>query len=148
MASLLTAAQKTAIADVFDDIHDTFARGITVYQKKNAIFVATNSTYNALYQRIKDSGATRTQVTSTTVQARILYVDKQIERDMGGLKAQINIPLSEGIVRIKIEKEGYDLFKKATTIEVDGSRYNIISDDSAIGPFIVKFYTLYLQRSD
>tara|TARA_R100000808_G_scaffold4839_1_gene15262 strand:+ start:19314 stop:19760 length:447 start_codon:yes stop_codon:yes gene_type:complete len=148
MPSLLTDAQKTAIANVFDDMHDTFARDITVYQKKNKIFVATNDTYNALYKRIKDAKTTRTEVTSTTVKARILYVDKQIERDMGGLKAQINVPLSEGIVRIKIEKSGYDLFKKAQEVEIDGARYNIISDDSAIGPFVVKFYTLYLQRSN
>ena len=81
MPSLLTDAQKTAIANVFDDMHDTFARDITVYQKKNKIFVATNDTYNALYKRIKDAKTTRTEVTSTTVKARILYVDKQIERD-------------------------------------------------------------------
>lgn len=148
MPSFLTDAQKTALADVFNDMHDTFARTITVYKKKNKIFVATNETYNALYKRVKDGGTTRSEVTSTDVAARILYVDKQIERDMGGLKAQLNVPLSEGIVRIKIEKSGYELFKKAEEVEIDGARYNIISDDSVVGPFIVKFYTLYLQRSN
>tara|TARA_R110002020_G_scaffold221622_1_gene429745 strand:- start:124 stop:570 length:447 start_codon:yes stop_codon:yes gene_type:complete len=148
MASFLTDGQKDAIADVFDGMHDTFKRDITIYQQDNVIFVATNDTYNALYQRIGNASTTRTEVTSTTVGARILYVDRQVERDMGELKAQINVPLSEGIVRIKIEKAGYDLFKKATEIEVDGARYTIISDASAIGPFVVKFYTLYLQRAN
>tara|TARA_Y100000593_G_C4268116_1_gene315893 strand:+ start:291 stop:737 length:447 start_codon:yes stop_codon:yes gene_type:complete len=147
MASFLSNAQKNAIADVFDNMHDTFKRDIVIYQKENTIFVATNQTYNALYQRIQSAPTVRTEVSSTTVGARILYVDRQVEKEMGETRAQLNIPISEGIVRIKIEKDGYDLFKKAKEIELDGARYNIISDASAIGPFVVKFYTLYLQRT-
>lgn len=148
MPSFLTDPQKTAIADVFDSMHDTFKRDITIYQQDTTIFVATNEAYNALYQRLANAATTRTEVTSTTVGARILYVDRQVERDIGGIQAQINVPLSEGIVRIKIEAAGYDIFKKANEIEVDGARYSIISDASAIGPFVVKFYTLYLQRAN
>ena len=148
MASFLTPSQKTAVADVFDNMHDTFKRDIIIYQQSTSIWVATNDTYNALYQRLANASTTRTEVTSTTVGARILYVDRQVERDIGGVQAQINVPFSDGIVRIKIEKAGYDIFKKASEIEVDGAVYSIISDASAIGPFMVKFYTLYLQRAN
>lgn len=148
MGSLLSDNEKTAIGNVFDDMHDTFARAVTVFQKENQLFVATNSTYNALYSRIKDSTTTRTKVTSTTVMARIQYEQNQREIDLPGSRAQINVPLGEGVVRVKLEKAGYDLFKKATNIEIDGEAFRIVSDASKVGPFVVKFYTLYLRRAD
>ena len=148
MGSLLSDAEKINVANVFDDIHDTFARPVTIFQKQNEIFVATNNTYNALYSRIKNQQTTRTKVTQTTVQARILYSQNQKEIDVPRTQAQINVPLAEGSVRVKIEKAGYDLFKKATNIEIDGDAFRIVSDASKVGPFIVKFYTLYLRRAD
>ena len=39
MADLLTRADKNDIADAFDDMHDTFARQITIYQRKNDAFI-------------------------------------------------------------------------------------------------------------
>ena len=148
MGSLLSDPEKTNIANVFDDMHDTFARDVVVFQRKNEIFVATNSTYNALYTRIKDQTTTREKVTSTTVKARIQYQQQQQEIDMPGTRAQVNVPMGEGSVRVKIEKAGYDLFKKATNIEIDGEAFRIVTDASRVGPFIIKFYTLFLRRAD
>ena len=148
MSSYLSSAQKTAITNVFNNMHDTFARTINVYQIKNKVFVATNSTYNALYKRVKDSSLARTEVTSTEAKARILYIDKQLERDMAGLSAQINVPLSEGMVRVKIDAATYALFKKATEVELDGDRFNIVSAAGGIGQFDITYYTVYLQRAD
>jgi len=148
MASYLSSAQKSVIAGVFDNMHDTFARDITIYQVKNKIFVSTNNTYNALYKRIKDSAYERKEVTSTTAKARILYVDKQLERDLAGLAAQINVPLSEGMVRVKIDASTYALFKKASEIEIDGDPFNIVGDAAGIGQFNITYYTVYLQRAD
>ena len=147
MASYLSASQKSSISAVFDNMHDTFARTITIYQVDTKIFVSTSSTYNALYKRLKDSAQQRTEVTSTTAKARILYVDKQLEKDLAGVSAQIKVPLSEGMVRVKIDASTYALFKKATQIEIDGTRFNIVSDDAGIGQFNITYYTVYLQRA-
>ena len=148
MASLLSSEQKNNIANVFDDMHDTFARSITIFQQRNDLFVATNNTYNALYKRLQNSTTKRLQVTQTTVQARILYAQDQREIDLPGTRAQVNVPLGEGVVRVKLEQAGYDLFKKAAKIEIDGEAFRIVSDASKVGPFVVKFYTLYLRRAD
>tara|TARA_R100000808_G_C2151783_1_gene160943 strand:+ start:1019 stop:1465 length:447 start_codon:yes stop_codon:yes gene_type:complete len=148
MGSLISSADKTAIGNVFNDMHDTFARPVTVFQKENQIFVATNGTYNALYARIANENTTKTKVTQTTVQARIRYQQEQKEIDIPGTRAQVNVPLGEGVVRVKIDETGYNLFKKASNIEVDGEAFRIVSDASKIGPFVVKFYTLYLRRAD
>tara|TARA_R100000008_G_scaffold86208_1_gene78380 strand:+ start:311 stop:757 length:447 start_codon:yes stop_codon:yes gene_type:complete len=148
MGSLISGGDKIAIGNVFDDMQDTFARAVTVFQKQNEIFVATNSTYNALYNRLKNSTTTRTKVTQTTVMARIKYEQNQREIDLPGSRAQVNVPLGEGVVRVKIDQEGYDLFRKASNIEIDGEAFRIVSDASKVGPFVVKFYTLYLRRAD
>ena len=81
MGSLISDGDKTAIGNVFNDIHDTFARPVTVFQKKNEIFVATNSTYNALYGRLNNEQTSRPTVTQTTVMARIQYNQDQKEND-------------------------------------------------------------------
>ena len=148
MADLLTTADKNAIGDAFDDMHDTFARTITIYQRKNSVFIATNSTYNALYKRIKAAPNTKSKVTTTSVQARILYAQKQIEQELSSMSSQIDVPVSKGLVRIKIPKAGYDVIEKATTIQMDGFPFQIISTPAPIGPFNPKYYTLYLERSD
>ena len=148
MGSLIPDSDKNAIGNVFDDIHDTFARDIIVFQRQNEIFVATNGTYNALYSRIKNEQSTRTKVTRSVIKARILYQQEQKEMDLPGTKSQVNVQMGEGSVRVKIDEAGYALFTKASKIEIDGEVFRIVSDPSKVGPFKVKFYTLYLRRSD
>ncbi len=148
MGSLISDSDKTDIGNVFNDIHDTFARPVTVFQKKNEIFVATNSTYNALYGRLTNQQTKRQTVTQTVVQARIKYNQDQKEIDLPGSRAQGNVPLVEGLVRVKIDKAGYDLLKKASNIEVDGQALRIVTDAGRIGPFEVHFYTIYLRPAD
>ena len=148
MGSLISEVDKSSIGNVFTDIHNTFARAVTVFQRKNDIFVATNSTYNALYKRISTEPSSRTTVTQTQVCARIRYNQDQKEIDLPGTRAQVNVPLGEGVVRVKIDKAGYDLFKKATNIEVDGQALRIVTAAGRIGPFEVHFYTLYLRPAD
>ena len=49
MTDLISNSDKSDFDKVFDDIHDTFAREITIFKKEKKVFVATNNTYNALY---------------------------------------------------------------------------------------------------
>lgn len=148
MGSLIPDSEKNAIGAVFNDIHDTFARDIIIFKRENEIFVATNATYNALYSRIKNAPTTRTKVTQATVKARILYQQDQREMDIPGTRAQVNVQMGEGVVRVKIDEAGYKLFNQASKIEIDGEVFRIVSDPSKVGPFTVKFYTVYLRRSD
>lgn len=147
MTSFLSDSEKNEIGNVFDDMHDTFARDINIFQRDNEIFVATNGTYNALYARIKNTPTTRAKVKKATVKARILYAQQQKEISLPG-NSQVNVEMSEGSVRVKIDEAGYKLFTKATKIEIDGEVFRIVSDPAKAGPFTVKFYVLYLRRTD
>ena len=147
MASLISSGQKNQLENVFVDVHDTFSRTITIYTVKKKIFVATNQTYNALYSRIKDSTTEKKEVTSTTVQARVQYMTKQYIEEEYALRAQTNLPISEGQLRIKLDEAGYTSFKFANRIKIDGVVWKIKTDASRIGLFSPKFYMLFLERA-
>ena len=148
MASYLTDAQKASYQEVFKNMHDTFARDISIYKTKTSVFVATNSTYNALYGRLKNKSRTVKEVEEYTTKARIKYVGNQPEELIGELGAQVNVRFPEGTVRLKLDQTGYDMIKTASRIEIDGELFKIVSDPSKAGPFGVLFYVLYLQRND
>ena len=107
MADFFTSGQKASLESVFVNVHDTFARNITIYKKKKAIFVATNQTYNALYAKIQDAVTTTEQVTKTVVSARVQYMSKQYIEEEYAFRAQTNLPISEGQLRIKLNETGY-----------------------------------------
>ena len=46
MASLLTAAEKTTCNNAMDDLHDTFARDVTVYKDAAVTVSSPSQTYN------------------------------------------------------------------------------------------------------
>jgi hypothetical protein len=148
MADFFTSGQKASLEGVFTNIHDTFARDIVIYKKKKSIYVATNQTYNALYSRIKNPTKTTEVVTSSTVKARIQYMDKQYIAEEYAFRAQTNLPISEGQLRIKLDPAGYAAFTFANRIEIDGFVWKIKTDASAVGLFTPHFYMLYLERGD
>ena len=134
--------------NVFVNVHDTFARNITIYKKKKAIFVSTNQTYNALYAQIQNAVTTTEQVTKTVASARVQYMSKQYIEEEYAFRAQTNLPISEGQLRIKLDETGYTAFKFADRIEIDGSVWKIKTDASRVGLFTPQFYTLFLERAD
>jgi hypothetical protein len=148
MADFFTSGQKASLEGVFVNVHDTFARNITIYKKKKAIFVATNQTYNALYSKIKDAVTTTEQVTKTVVSARVQYMSKQYIEEEYAFRAQTNLPISEGQLRLKLDETGYAAFKFANRIEIDGSVWKIKTDASRVGLFTPQFYMLFLERAD
>tara|TARA_R100000808_G_scaffold21917_1_gene47468 strand:+ start:2245 stop:2697 length:453 start_codon:yes stop_codon:yes gene_type:complete len=146
--SYLTDAEKTAYQDVFKNMHKTFARDIYIYKTKQGVFVATNSAYNALYSRLKNSSREIKEVEKYSTTARIKYVGTQPEELVNDFGAQVNVRFPEGTVRLKLDQTGYDLIKTAPRIEIDGELFKIVSDPAKAGPFGVLFYVLYLQRND
>ena len=144
MSDLISSSDKQAYEDVFDDLHDTFGRDIKVFQAKKKIFVSTNSTYNALYSRIKNQKTSEKIVEEFTIKARISYMNgRQNETASNDITG---IDVNKDSVRIKVNQEGYNLISSCKDIEVDGVLYDLISDESKIGMFSPKYYQLFLRR--
>ena len=152
MGNLISAADKASMEGAIRDVHDTFARDITVYKTKKSIYVATNpvfnSSYNALYQKLKNSPTTRTEVSKYTVTARVQYRAVQEEENEGGIGAQVNVQFGIGELRLKLTEEAYNDFTFATKIEIDGVIWRIVTDASRAGLFSPQYYVLYLERDE
>jgi len=121
MADLISNSDKSRFENVFDDIHDTFSRSINIFKTKQKTFVATNNTYNALYQRIKNEASSPKEVEIVSVKARISYVNRQEYEESNQI--QLGIPISSGLTRIKIDEVGYKILKSSKDIEIDGELF-------------------------
>lgn len=144
MADLIPGPDKQRFDDVFNDIHDTFARDITIYKSEKQAFVATNNTYNALYSRVLNQKGNEKKVEPVIVKARISYFNGNSKED--GFNQDTGISVPGDSIRIKIDENGYTILKQSTDIEVDGELFDVVSDASKSGMFSVKYYQIFLKR--
>ena len=146
MTDLISQDDKDRFDNVFNDLHDTFAREITIFKKAKKTFISTNQTYNALYSRVSNQKEKESTVSAIKVKARITYFNEAYKREN-----QENFALGFDIpgdyVRIKIYEEGYTALKNVTDVEIDGELFNIVSDASKSGIFSVKYYQYILKRA-
>ena len=147
MASLLTAAEKATCNNAMDDLHDTFARDVTVFKDATVTVSSPSQSYNTIYG---NAGAT-TPITytpqSSTVSARLLYGKNYTDDYFASSQSQsqLKIFLPEGEVRMIIKAADYSTLVEAKRIQFDNQKFAINSDFRAHGVFGVKFYTLYLK---
>ena len=147
MASLLTAAQKASYEAVMQNMHDTFARTIYAYKEAQKIIVSTDPNFNYLYNNVKGVSQIVRKSQFQTLNARILYVDKNME-EMYNVDTQIKVVRDIGEVRIKLDADGYAYFKDAKRVEIDGRLFYKITDVKKHGLFRPKFFTFYLRPTD
>jgi len=147
MASLLTDAEKATCNSAMDDLHDTFARDVTVFKDAIVTVSSPSQSYNTIYG---NAGAT-TPITytpqSSTVAVRILYGKDYTEDYFASSQSdsQLKVFLPEGQVRMILKAEDYDTVSEAKRIEFDSHKFAVDSDFRAHGVFGVKFYTIYLK---
>ncbi len=145
--NLISASERTALNAVIDDIHETFAREITVFKEASQIVIITDPNFNPLYNT---AGQTTSYVNTRvykTFKVRILYNDDIGKKywSESGLASQIKLEAVVGSVRIKIRAEDYDYIKDGRRFDVDGKRYVLNSTFRPHGLFDNQYYTLYLK---
>ena len=136
-----------------ENIHETFARQIYCFKDGERISLATNSQYNAFY-RTQSSNAEFSEV-SLEISARIKYLkaDEEVfkfsDGTAGGVQNKIVLPA--GSVKIKVDRAGYEFIKYAKRLEVDGSRFAVVSNARQIamfGPNYSPYYEYLLVPTD
>jgi hypothetical protein len=148
MANLISDEQRAYLESMIDNMHDTFARDIVVNREATKVIISTDPNYNFLYKNVNGDFTKSTKYTAQykTLKARILYEDKQREQNFDGeVDSQIKVNRPMGQVRIKLNKEGYDYFKGAKRVDLDGMRFYIDSTVRPHGLFSPKYYTFYLR---
>jgi len=145
--SLISDSEKTALNAVIDDIHETFAREITVFKEASKVVIITDPNFNPLYNTAGQTTSYVNTPISRTFKARIKYEDDIGKRywSEGGLNSQIKLEVIVGSVRLKINADDYEFIKDARRFDVDGKRYVLNSTFRPHGLFDNKYYTLYLK---
>ena len=145
--SLISDSQKNTIKAIIDDIHETFARNITVYKEGRKVLIAASSEYNGIYGRT-GGGSTSVNTTSVshTIKARIKYIDAQeVNLSDGNLNSQLGIELVDGSVRITVDAAGFNILKEAKRCEFEGGKYEIVTKGNPTGIFGPQYYHFYLK---
>lgn len=143
--SYISTNEKNFINDAFDNIHETFARTITVISNPKLTVISSSPTYNYFYD--KDSSAAETvqyAENKQTFKARIKYINNSLDQ-MPGSSSQDKLMVPAGTVKIKVAEEGYLILKEARKVEFDGRRYSIVSDNKPYGLFGPKYYSFFLS---
>lgn len=149
MPSYLNPQQKAAYEAVMQNMHETFARTIYAYKDSKKVIVSTDPNFNFLYNNVKGVSTTLKQSQFKALSARVLYMDKQNEITFDSqVNSQIKVSHDIGEVRIKLDAEGYDYFKDAKRVEIDGRLMFKVTDVKKHGLFKPKFFTYYLQPTD
>lgn len=145
--SLISDSQKNTIKAIIDDIHETFARNITVYEEGEKILIAASSQFNGIYGRTSSgSKTTKNVVVPHTLNARIKYINaKEISVSDAEIKSQLGIDLIDGSVRITVDLAGFNIMKKAKRCEFEGRKYTINSKGNPTGMFGPQYYQFYLS---
>jgi hypothetical protein len=149
MGSLFTSAQKAEYEAVMQQLHETFSRSIFAYKDSKKVIVSTDPNFNFLYNNVKGVSQTINKTQFKLIPARIMYMDKQTEVNFDSeVSSQIKVSHDIGEVRIKLDTEGYEYFKDAKRVEIDGRLMFKVTDVKKHGLFTPKFFTYYLRPTD
>ncbi len=144
--TLISDSQKNTIKAIIDDIHETFARDITVYGEGKKVLISSSSEYNGIYGRTSSntSSTSRTSV-KNVIKARIKYINAR-EQNLsdGNISSQIGIETIDGSVRITVDESGFVILKEAKRCEFEGRKYTIESKGNPTGIFGPQYYHFYL----
>jgi len=147
--SYLSSGQKTYLNGIFDNIHETFARTITVIMNPEMVVLTASPTYNSLYDRDLDAAAVAPtyNVKTYTFKARIHYMSQE-QSIFPGAEAQQRIVYPVGTIKIKVPAEALPYLSEARKVEFENRRYAIVSDRKPFGIFGPKYYSFILSPID
>ena len=149
MGSYLSSNIKQQYESVMQNMHDTFSRSIFAYKDSKKVIISTDPNFNFLYNNVKGVKTTLHRSQFKTIQARVLYMDKQNEVSFDSqVDSQTKLHHDVGEIRIKVDAEGYDYIKDAKRMEIDGRLMFKVTDVKKHGLFRAKFFTYYLRPTD
>jgi hypothetical protein len=144
--SLISDAQKITIQNIIDDIHETFARNITVYEEGVKVLIAASHEYNGIYGRTDGTPSTTRTSVSHTIKARIKYIKaEEVNFADPDVQSQLGVEFVDGSVRITVDSSGFELLKEAKRCEFEGRKYTISSRGNPTGIFGPQYYHFYLR---
>jgi hypothetical protein len=142
MASLVTEDQKNEYSDVFNQIHDTFARPINYWKTPKRLVVASSPSYNFIYDN-QEAIEYSVVPESGVFYGRILWADQS---KLAG-NANIREEIFDNSCRVKLKAESIGIFDAVEQIEIDGRIVQKFASSRPHGLFNIDYYTIYFKES-
>ena len=147
MSNLIPDSERDIYRAVITDMHDTFARDITVWQRSAERVNPLNPNHDAFYDNPKKPNVTYT-TQSSTIPARVKYIDKQDKEYALAIASagnQIQITQETQLVRIKVKAAEKKLVEDAEKVTVDDQDFSLLSVARPHGLFDNDYATFYLR---
>jgi hypothetical protein len=151
MPSLISEIAQQKVNKVFADLHDTFARKITVYKNAKRVAIASSPQFNAIYGSSGSAKNFEYQTVSKSFSARVYYLkmeEEYFQNRSQDASSQSKIVMPHGSVKIVVDPEGYEFVKEARKVEFDGITFAIKSNGNPIGLFGNQYYEFFLTPLD
>ena len=143
MPSLISNAEKSLLANEFNDLHDTFSRLVTVYKTPERVVISSDNNYNFLYNDQESIEVTYIPI-SGQFDCRIEWQDPSEMMGWGEIREEIR----GNLCRVKAKKDFVDFIVDAEKIEIDGRPVQSMGTNRPHGLFNIDFYTLFFKESE
>lgn len=144
MSSLISDNEKINYSSVFNDIHDTFSRKITIWKTPKKVVISSSNNYNFLYNSQQPEIEIQTVPVSGVFDARILWGDPTKVLGHSEIKEEVK----GNVCRLKIKKDALDFLADAAQIDIDGRPVEAFGSSKPHGFLETGFYTLYFRESN
>jgi hypothetical protein len=144
MADLLSSDQKLAYRNVFNDIHDTFAREIIIFKIPKRTVISSNLNYNFAYSSQQDGLEVTYTPVSGIFMARIAWLDPSTLNGYKDIKEEVH----GNIVKLKVKKDVFDFLDNAKHVEIDGRSVQFFGSSQPHGLFGIDFYNIYYEETN
>lgn len=143
--SYISTEQKNYINLLFDNVHETFSREITIVATPEVTVIAPSATFNSFYGNDTPYAAnSKTYSGQTyTYKAKIKYLS-QNEVSVPGTDSQQKTAFSSASVKIKVPAAAKDHVANSKRIEFEGRKYRVVSDQKPHGLFGPRYYSFIL----
>lgn len=153
--NLIPSNVASLYAQKIDDIHDSFAQEIQVIKDtkvpNNQPITDADDDYNVIYDtNVNNQNEYTFGIISTTIKARVKYLDKQ-EIDLAFALSrtdEINLTQKFGLIRLKVHLSDCELVSDSSRVIVDGFNTRVLFRDQRHGIIDFNYCTFYVQRTD
>ena len=141
---LISPADKYAYSNVFNNMHDTFARPIIIWQTPKTTLIATQPEYNFLYEQQVSLIENYVPV-SGVFKARVHWLNPEKVYEWRG--DDVRDYIDENFCSVKIQADALSFITGAESIMIDGRNVKMIGSQQLQGLFSGDFYRIMLKES-
>ncbi len=147
MSSLISAAIRSKIDEVSLKLHDTFAVAIVAYKNAEKVCLVSSAQFNSLYGNSGETQPLEFVEISTTIMARVYFLNNDKTFFDGAYGTQNKIVLPNGSIKIVVDASGFAFLKGAKQVTFNAVDYSIESGGAhanSTGMFDSTFYAFFL----